>query len=62
MTTDQRLNQGRNLEVIRNVFVRRGLLPNLKRKNKRAGVRFHDSRDRVAARSPARPPAARGGK
>jgi Zn-dependent metalloprotease len=62
LTTDQQLNQGRNLEVIRNVFVRRGILPNPKRKNKRAGVRFHDIHDRVAARQPARQPAARGEK
>jgi hypothetical protein len=58
MTTDQQLNQGRNLEVIRNVFVRRGILPNPKRKNKRAGVRFYDIHDRVAARRPVRKPAA----
>jgi Zn-dependent metalloprotease len=62
MTTDQQLNQGRNVDVIRNVFVRRGILPNPKRKNKRAGVRFHDIRDQVAERTPARKPTGKGGK
>ena len=61
MTTDQQLNQGRNLAVIRDVFVRRGILPNPKRKNKRAGVRFYDIHARVAARKPARQPVAAGG-
>jgi hypothetical protein len=61
MTTDQQLNQGRNLTVIRDIFVRRGILPNPKRKNKRAGVRFHDIHARVAARKPARQLVAGGG-
>jgi hypothetical protein len=61
MTTDQQLNQGRNLAVIRDIFVRRGILPNPKRKNKRAGVRFYDIHTRVAARKPARQLVAGGG-
>lgn len=61
LTTDQQLNQGRNLAVIRDIFVRRGILPNPKRKNKRAGVRFHDIHARVAARKPARQLVAGGG-
>jgi Zn-dependent metalloprotease len=59
MTTDQQLNQGRNVDVIRDVFVRRGILPNPKRRNKRAGVRFHDIR--VAKRKPARQLTGKGG-
>jgi hypothetical protein len=54
MTTDQQLNQGRNVEVVRDIFVRRGILPNPKRKNKRAGVRFRDIHDRMAVRKRAR--------
>jgi hypothetical protein len=48
--------------VIRDVFVRRGILPNPKRKNKRAGVRFYDIHARVAARKPARQPVTAGRK
>ena len=44
ITTDQQLNNGRNVDVIRDVFVRRGILPNPKRKNRRAGFRFDDTR------------------
>lgn len=61
ITTDQQLNQGRNVETIRNVFVRRGILPNPKRRNRRAGVRFRDIHDGVSARTPARQPAGGGG-
>jgi len=43
ITTDKNLNQGRNVSVIRDVFVRRGILPNPKRKNKRAGVPFEET-------------------
>src|SRR5262249_23499564 len=37
---DQNLNNGDNETTIRDVFVRRGILPNPKRKNRRAGVPF----------------------
>src|SRR5205814_5918901 len=37
---DKNLNKGANESVIRDVFVRRGILPNPKRKNLRAGVAF----------------------
>jgi hypothetical protein len=40
ITADKNLNKGRNEKVIRDVFVRRGILPNSKRKNKRAGIPF----------------------
>ena len=40
ITTDKNLNQGRNEEVIRDVFIGRGILPNQNRKNKRAGLPF----------------------
>jgi hypothetical protein len=56
ITTDQQLNQGRNVGVIRDVFVRRGILPNSKRKNRRAGVSFHDitNHNRENGRKPSR--------
>jgi len=37
ITADQNLNAGANESVIRDVFVRRGIVPNAKRGNKRAG-------------------------
>jgi len=37
---DKNLNKGENESVIRDVFVRRGILPNPKRKGKRAGTPF----------------------
>ena len=40
ITADKNLNQGRNETVIRDIFVRRGIFPNPKRKNKRAGEPF----------------------
>jgi hypothetical protein len=40
IVSDQQLNAGRNEQTIRDVFVRRGILPNPKRGNKRAGVPF----------------------
>lgn len=40
ITADKQLNQGRNEAAITDVFVRRGILPNAKRKNKRAGQPF----------------------
>ena len=42
VTADKNLNQGVNEKAIRDVFVRRGILPNPKRKNKRAGTPFED--------------------
>lgn len=43
ITTDNVLNEGRNEAAIRDVFVRRGIFPNPRRKNRRAGASFHDS-------------------
>jgi Zn-dependent metalloprotease len=40
ITADKNLNQGRNESVIRDIFVRRGILANSKRNNKRAGLPF----------------------
>jgi Zn-dependent metalloprotease len=40
ITADKNLNQGRNESVIRDIFVKRGILPNTKRNNKRAGLPF----------------------
>jgi hypothetical protein len=40
ITSDKSLNQGRNESVIREIFVKRGILPNSKRNNKRAGLPF----------------------
>jgi Zn-dependent metalloprotease len=40
ITADQQLHGGRNGEAIREIFVRRGILPNRKRKNRRAGIPF----------------------
>ncbi|QHT65332.1 peptidase M36 [Rhodocytophaga rosea] len=42
ITADKRLNDGRNENTIRDIFIRRGILPNPRRKNKRAGVPFED--------------------
>lgn len=42
ITADQNLNEGRNGEAIRDIFVRRGIFPNSKRNNNRAGVPFDD--------------------
>jgi Zn-dependent metalloprotease len=42
ITADKKLNKGVNEKVIRDVFVRRGILPNPKRKNLRAGTPFED--------------------
>jgi Zn-dependent metalloprotease len=43
ITADKNLNKGKNGKMIHDVFVRRGILPNQKRRNKRAGVRFEDT-------------------
>jgi len=40
ITADKNLNQGRNESIIRDIFVRRGILANSKRNNKRAGLPF----------------------
>ncbi|MFN7925845.1 MAG: M36 family metallopeptidase [Bryobacteraceae bacterium] len=46
VTVDGVLNEGRNQAVIRDVFVRRGILQNAKRGNRRAGQRFEDTQPR----------------
>jgi len=43
ITADKNLNKGENESTIRDVFVRRGILPNPKRNNKRAGTPFDDT-------------------
>jgi Zn-dependent metalloprotease len=43
LTTDEQLNASRNTVAIRDVFIRRGILPNPQKKGKRAGVRFADT-------------------
>ena len=63
LTADEQLNQGRNAEAIRKVFVQRGILPNTERNNKRAGVRFREIHEHRAGIKPARAAARhRGGK
>ena len=42
IAADKQLYGGCHAEEIRDVFVRRGILPNAKRNNKRAGVRYED--------------------
>jgi Zn-dependent metalloprotease len=59
ITTDRQLNHGRNVNTIRDIFVRRGILPNAKRKNKRAGVRFDDIHPTVTSRNSVRESAGR---
>jgi len=39
MTADRTLNQGRNIDIIKDIFTRRGILP---KNNKRAGAKFED--------------------
>jgi Zn-dependent metalloprotease len=46
ITADKTLNQGHNESMIREVFVKRGILPNPRRNNKRAGLPF-DQRPHV---------------
>jgi Zn-dependent metalloprotease len=46
ITADKNLDKGANEKVIRDVFVRRGILPNPKRNNLRAGTPFEDIRRR----------------
>jgi hypothetical protein len=40
ITADQNVNEGCNKDLIRDLFVRRGILPNQNRKNKRVGLPF----------------------
>jgi Zn-dependent metalloprotease len=40
LTTDKKLNKGKNEKIIRDIFIRRGIFPNPKRKNRRAGDPF----------------------
>jgi Zn-dependent metalloprotease len=42
ITADKNLNKGKNEIAIREVFIRRGILPNPKRKNRRAGTPFSE--------------------
>ncbi|MBO9564985.1 MAG: M36 family metallopeptidase [Niastella sp.] len=42
ITTDQNLNQGKNKETIRKIFIERGILTNPAKKNKRAGAPFNE--------------------
>ncbi|HYR84341.1 MAG TPA: M36 family metallopeptidase [Terriglobia bacterium] len=49
---DKNLNQGANEAAIRGVFVRRGILPNPKRKNRRAGEPFEEVAVRAGRRVP----------
>jgi hypothetical protein len=44
ITADKNLNKGENVSVIRDVFVRRGILPNPQRQGKRAGASFDEIR------------------
>lgn len=43
ITVDRVLNEGRNEAVIRDIFVRRGIFGNPKRRNRRAGTPFDDT-------------------
>lgn len=43
LQTDKMMNKGRNERFLRDIFVRRGIFPNSKRNNARAGDRFSDS-------------------
>jgi hypothetical protein len=42
ITADKNLNHGANEHAIRDVFIRRGILPNPHKKNQRVGARFND--------------------
>jgi Zn-dependent metalloprotease len=46
ITADKQLNQGKNQTVLRDVFIHRGILPNPKKKNKRAGASFSEMTSR----------------
>jgi Zn-dependent metalloprotease len=43
LQTDKMMNKGRNERALRKIFVKRGIFPNPKRNNARAGDRFSDS-------------------
>jgi Zn-dependent metalloprotease len=43
LTADRNLNGGQNGDTLRGIFVRRGILPNAKRGNRRAGVPFAEA-------------------
>ena len=47
LTSDKQLNHGQNVDTIRGVFVRRGILPNPKREHRRSGQRFEESSPRA---------------
>lgn len=51
ISVDKNLNKGVNESVIRDVFVRRGILPNPKRNNKRSGTPFDEIRHGVRKKS-----------
>ena len=42
LLADENLNQGNNKEIIMNIFIRRGILSNPRRRNKKAGVPFSE--------------------
>lgn len=46
LTADTQLNKAQNQHTIRDVFVRRGILPNAKRKNRRSGQPFSQTSPR----------------
>jgi hypothetical protein len=62
ITVDRQLNDGRNVEQIRTVFIRRGIFPNPERDNMRAGVRFAEivGRSALPSSSPAPEPVGAG--
>jgi Zn-dependent metalloprotease len=51
LTADTQLNKGQNQQTVRDVFVRRGILPNAKRKNRRSGQPFSQTTPRRPRRS-----------
>ena len=52
LTADTQLNRGQYQDTIRGVFVHRGILPNQKRKGRRAGVPFAETSPRARRRRP----------
>jgi Zn-dependent metalloprotease len=46
LTADTQLNKAQNQQTIRDVFVRRGILPNVRRKNRRSGQPFSQTSPR----------------
>lgn len=55
ITADKNLNKGANEKVIRDIFVRRGILPNPKRNGKRAGTPFDEIRRSVKTKRNGQP-------